>query len=101
MEHYMKSNIIYKCGLLCENVVFPKQGKAQNFKLKSKLPTKKEECDFIKNLKPSEKQYTVVQLKTPEELWNNGNWKGVCYDNWFKVKLRKWFNRIKNFEYFD
>ena len=50
-------------------------------KQKNPIPTKKQEADFVKNLKPNEKVYTAFE----RPFWHtNGNWDGVVYDGWFK-----------------
>ena len=53
---------------------------ADNYRAVHKLPTKKEEKDFVYNLKPSEKTYTIFNLKSPEQLFNSGDWEGVAYN---------------------
>lgn len=55
---------------------------AWNYKLKHKLPTKKQEQDFVDNLRPIEKHYTILDLKSPEELFP---------DLWPKNGTSDWF----------
>lgn len=58
---------------------------AWNYKLQHRLPTKKEEADFVKNLKPSEKKYTVFETKEFHHS-PNANWEGnVNYTLWEKI----------------
>lgn len=47
--------------------------------MKSKKVSKRQEKEFVDNLTYKDKQYTVFDLKSPEELWNNGNWEGIVY----------------------
>lgn len=74
-----------------------------NFKKQYKLPTKKEEQNFIDNLRLDQREYTVFDCKDPKELWNNGDWEGLHYDSWFKVKIRYVLKLINKqyLEYFD
>lgn len=55
--------------------------KAWNYKLKSKIPTKKQEKYFVDNLPPKLKQYSEILV---EELPITTDWNGKCYDSWFK-----------------
>ncbi len=61
-----------------------------NYRAKHKLPSKRQEQDFVYNLKPSQKTYTVFDVKPPEELWCSGNWDGVAYSK--KVR-RGWLQK--------
>lgn len=43
---------------------------------KYKLPNKKQEAEFIQNLKPAEKVYTVFE----RPYWHeSGDWEGIVY----------------------
>lgn len=66
-----------------------KKNSKKVYKKVHRLPTKKQEADFVANLKLSEKQYIVVELKKPDELYNNGDWEAVAYN-----KKRKLLNRL-------
>ena len=60
-----------------------------SYKQKTIPPTKKEEADFVKNLRPDQKKSQIVRLKEPEELFNSGNWDGrVYYSFWQKIIRR-------------
>lgn len=63
--------------------------KAFNFKAKTIQPTKKEEADFVKNLKPSEKVYAVKKLKSHEEIYGIYDWDGKVYYTFWERIIRK------------
>lgn len=66
---------------------------------KTRLPTKKEERDFVNNLKPSEKQYTVFPILSADELYGEPvDWNGIIYIKpkvtfWQKIKKLLRFNK--------
>ena len=68
---------------------------AWNYKLKTKQPTKKEERDFVKNLKAREKQYWEIPLKSVDEMYPPIKVKLVKYNIfvyfWRKLKDKKWY----------
>ena len=65
---------------------------AWNYQFQSKLPTKKEEQDFIKNLKPSQKQYTIFTFPSQEEMHPEIQCKPV-YFKWYQKIWRKLLNK--------
>lgn len=59
-----------------------------NYKLQRKLPTKKEEKDFMDNLTLRQKEYKVFDLK-PIEKFNKGNWDNKTYFTLWERIVRK------------
>lgn len=74
----------------------------KNLNKGSKLPTKKQEKEFVESLKAQDKTYSVFE----RSYWTeSGNWDGVVLDNWLKrflsrFKMHKNFDRA-NLTYFD
>ena len=64
----------------------------RNLKKVYKLPTKKQETDFIKNLKPFEKEYTIFNCK--KNWFNDSNWNGIVYYKWWEVVLLKIIKKV-------